>query len=193
LALSVDPHRLYIERGLPSAFYYDISPWLYFHPAVSHLPNRPREIVESLSPTQQPVEAFAPPDGFRPPNTPTFAFPVINLIRRADAPAAARVVGHLTGPPGTASLNAVSNLVCTAAETGPEAVRRYQVLNSLRPWWVSQWYLPPEERPVDLLATAALLAGALLIGLVVMLAARRRVRSVTQGDSWIFAKRQEGT
>src|SRR5436190_17807023 len=34
LALSVDPHRLYIQRGLPSAFYYEISPWLYFDGAV---------------------------------------------------------------------------------------------------------------------------------------------------------------
>jgi hypothetical protein len=175
LALSADPHRLYIERRLPSAFYL-ADPWIYFHPAVSHLLNRPREIVEILTPGQQPAEAFAPPDVFRPPKPPTFAFPVINLIRRVDAAAAARVVAHLASPAGTGPLTALSNLVWTAFESGPEAVRRYHVLNSLRPWWISQWYLPPAERPVDLMATSVLLGGVLLAGLALMLAGARGLR-----------------
>ena len=121
LGLSVDPHRLYIERGLPSAFYQPY-PWLYFHPAIAHLSNRPREIVEVLSPSRPASEAFTPSPG------PTFAFPVIHPL----------------------------------TSTPPESIRRYHVLNSLRPWWVSQWFLTPEERPVDLLAALGLLLGMVL-------------------------------
>src|SRR5262249_5037522 len=61
-ALSVDPHRLYLERGLPSSFCVS-RPWLYFHPAISHLLNRPREIVELLKPkpSDRPVaKAYTP-------------------------------------------------------------------------------------------------------------------------------------
>ena len=44
--LSVDPHRLYVEPGCPRRS--TCRPWLYFHPAISHLANRPREIAEIL-------------------------------------------------------------------------------------------------------------------------------------------------
>ena len=45
LALTVDPHRLYVERSLPSAFG-AVAPVLYFDPRNAHLANRSREIVE---------------------------------------------------------------------------------------------------------------------------------------------------
>ena len=126
LGLSVDPHRLYLKRNLWSRFYV-VDPWLYFHPAISHLANRPREIVEILS-DDTPAEAFTPA------RSPTYCFPIPERI------------------PG-----------------GPEAVHHYRVLNSLRPWWISQRYLRAEERPVDLGATFGLLAGAVLGGLALML------------------------
>src|SRR5207245_1091723 len=112
-------HRLYVARNLPSGFYVHISPWLYFHPDVAHLLNRPREIGEILraSPERE--------IGFSPGPEPTFAFPVIDFIDQG---------GYR-----------------------PAAVGRYHVLNSFRPWWASQWYLPPEARPVDLGWAAALL------------------------------------
>ena len=113
--LSVDPHRLYVERDLPSAFGV-VRPWLYFHPAVSHLANRPREIVEVCRRDRPSAGSFSPSAA------PTFAFPIIDTV------------------PG-----------------GPQAVRSYHVLNSLRPWWASQQFLAPAERPVDLHRTAALL------------------------------------
>lgn len=47
----------------------------------------------------------------------------------------------------------------------PIDVRRYHVLNSLRPWWISQQYLDPAERPVDIANTAALLLGLAGLGL----------------------------
>jgi hypothetical protein len=125
LALSVEPHRLYIQRHLPAAFYHDISPWLYRYPEVSHLLNRPREIAEVLDPHRPRAEAFTPSP------SPTFAFPVINAIY----------------------------------DEGPAAVHRYHILNSPRPWWVSQWYLPPEARSVDLAGTLVLLAVTALAGL----------------------------
>jgi hypothetical protein len=110
LALSVDPHRLYINRGVPSAFS-SADPWAYFYPALAHLPNRPVEIYE-IATQSEPAEVFTPSP------SPTFAFPIINQPY--------------------------------LPETGPGAVRRYHVLNSFRPWWISQRFLPETERPVDL-------------------------------------------
>jgi hypothetical protein len=161
LALSVDQHRLYIARNLPSAFYYHYSPWLYFDRDVAHLLNRPREITELLQSTAENEIAFTPgPE-------PTFAFPVIDYIDRAD-PAmktsaaglgASPLVGPLVAPGALATREPLE-------KDRPAAVRRYHVLNSFRPWWASQGYLPAAARPVDLVSTAALLlalasAGAL--------------------------------
>ncbi|HUY91767.1 MAG TPA: hypothetical protein VMV10_23695 [Pirellulales bacterium] len=47
----------------------------------------------------------------------------------------------------------------------PIDVRRYHVLNSLRPWWASQQYLEPSQRPVDIEKTAALLFSLAGLGL----------------------------
>jgi hypothetical protein len=132
LALSVDPHRLYVERSLPSGFN-AVAPWLYFNPRISHLLNRPREIGEILGARDRPAEAFTPSP------EPTFTFPVID-------------------PP-------------YLPETGPRAVEKYGVLNSFRPWWASQPYLSPGERPVALGPTVALLGGILLAGLTLVFAA----------------------
>jgi len=46
----------------------------------------------------------------------------------------------------------------------PDAVWRYQVFNQLRPWWACQWYLPIEQRPVNLAATAMVLCTFLGLG-----------------------------
>jgi hypothetical protein len=55
------------------------------------------------------------------------------------------------------------------SEKGLEAVRRYRVLNSLRPWWISQQYLSPAERPVAIGPTIALLGAIAASGLLLML------------------------
>jgi hypothetical protein len=78
LALAVVPERLYLERQLPSNFYL-AEPWLYFHPALSHLLNRPQEVVDAL--TAPPAPEFTPAP------TPTFTLPVM------EPP-------HYRGPPG---------------------------------------------------------------------------------------------
>jgi len=77
-ALCIDPHRLYIEHGLPSAFYVS-DPGLYFHPAISHLINRPREIAEVLSSQGDRANRYSPSPA------PTFAFPVIDFVERGPA------------------------------------------------------------------------------------------------------------
>jgi hypothetical protein len=126
--LSVDPHRLYFERDLSSAFGV-MRPWSYFQPALSHIMNRPREMVE-ICVKDEPQSEF-----FTPAPAPTFALPVIDDVAG-----------------------------------GPEAVRTYGVLNSLRPWWASQRHLPRGERPVDLVRTAALLGLGAAIGLLSLIA-----------------------
>lgn len=66
LGLAIDPHRLYVQRAVPSAFYLD-SPWHHFRPALSHLLNRPRELGEAWRAgpaaefTPAPSQTFAPP------------------------------------------------------------------------------------------------------------------------------------
>ena len=59
-ALGIDPRRLYMERGLPWSFYVS-APELYFHPAISHLLNRPREIAEVLSAGDKNSIYYLPP------------------------------------------------------------------------------------------------------------------------------------
>jgi hypothetical protein len=110
--LSVDPHRLYVYHRLPSSFYAGRE-WIHFHPALSHLANRPREIVEILRDDGSHTTEFSPAPEL------TAAPPVLERI-----------------------------------EGGTEAVRRYRILASFRPWWVSHHWLAPEDRPVPLAATA---------------------------------------
>ena len=131
-ALSVDPHRLYVERKLPSVFYFN-EPWIYFHPEVSHLLNRPREVIAILTRPSTRAERFTPSPA------PTFAFPVIDVLKQ-----------------------------------GPADVARYQVLNSFRPWWISQRGLDRPMRPVDLDRTAWLLLAAAGLGLGLAVAGLRR-------------------
>lgn len=51
------------------------------------------------------------------------------------------------------------------------AVHRYHIFASLRPWWISQQYLDPAERPVALAPTALLLVVLGAAGLALALAA----------------------
>lgn len=69
LALSVDPHRLYVQRDASSGFG-RLDPMLYFNPQLSHLLNRPREIIE-IARDDEPAELYAPDP------SPTFAFPLL--------------------------------------------------------------------------------------------------------------------
>jgi hypothetical protein len=130
-SLCVDPQRLYIEQRLPSAFYV-YNPWLYFHPAISHLANRPREIIEIVARRGERAEFFTPSP------SPTYTFPVLDFV-----------------------------------DNGPEGMSKYHVLNSFRPWWISQLYLRPDQRPVDLPATFLLLVVTATLGLSTAIAATR--------------------
>jgi hypothetical protein len=130
LGLSADPFRLYVDLRLHSSFYAG-NEWVHFHPAVSHLFNRPREIVEIIEDDGADTTAFGPA------SRPTSAPPVLE---------------HMEG--------------------GADAVRKYRFLASFRPWWISQQWLAPADRPVALLPTggallalAAIGAGLLVLGM----------------------------
>lgn len=71
LAITVDPHRLYVERSLPNAWS-ALAPEMLFHPRTSHLVNRPREIGEILT---RPVTGseFSP-------GVPTKAIPMVEDV-----------------------------------------------------------------------------------------------------------------
>jgi hypothetical protein len=134
LALSVDPHRQYVKLGIPGGAN-SANPWMYFHPAMYQLFQRPREITEVATDTVQ-------PEKFTPSPSPTFGFPVVDP-------------GHF-------------------AEIGPDAVRRYRVLNSFRPWWIAQRYLRPDERPVDIGTTAVVFGLMAGCGLLLLIFGTRR-------------------
>ena len=127
-SITIDPHRLYIERGLPSSFG-AAGPILYFAPENAHLLNRPREILEVWHDRHEPVEAFTPA------SAPTVAIPVLDEIPR-----------------------------------GRPAIRRYRVFDSFRPWWASQVYLDPSERPVPIGRTLITFSGIGLLGALLWLA-----------------------
>jgi hypothetical protein len=65
---------------------------------------------------------------------------------------------------------------CSALEGvpwGPEEIRKYHFLNSFRPWWISQRFLAPAERPVDLLRTVLLLLAVGMAGALALATALR--------------------
>jgi hypothetical protein len=134
LGLSVDPHRLYVELHLRSSFYAG-NEWVYFHPAVSHLLNRPREILEILEDNGADTIAFAPAA------CPTSAPPILEDM-----------------------------------EGGPEALRKYRFLASLRPWWISQQWLAPADRPVPLPPAAGTLLALAALGVGLFALGTRRCR-----------------
>ncbi len=134
-ALSVEPLRLYIERGLNASFFLN-DPWAYFRPNCSQLLARPRQLWEIAN------YAGPAPQKFSPAARPTLPVTV--------------------DPDGDEPLE----------------VQRYWVLNSLRPWWISQRHLAASERPVDLDAALRLLlsvAGVSFVGLAVCI--RRSIAS----------------
>jgi hypothetical protein len=88
LALSVDPHRLNMQRDMPNgatAYY----PWALFHPDVSNLANRPREIIEIATYDGPPAEAFTPAP------SPTFSFPITHIKFLPDMGPAAATKYHI--------------------------------------------------------------------------------------------------
>lgn len=69
LGLTAIPERLYVERGLRTDFYLH-KPWWYFHPALGHVFNRPREIVDMLKSPPSPELTPAP--------APTYTLPIFD-------------------------------------------------------------------------------------------------------------------
>jgi hypothetical protein len=141
LALSVDSHRLYVMRGLHSAFYYhgESGAWAYFDPDVAHLNNRPREILDIWASHARRAEEFTP--GL----TPTSPPPLVDQI----------------------GLDEHRNVKIPRGEA---RVNHYVIFDEFRPWWISFRHLAPEQRPVNLEQTAVVLLGLLGIGLAAMFA-----------------------
>jgi hypothetical protein len=162
LALSVDPQTLFLEHGIPFN-YYCADRWRGFDPGVSHLWQRPREIVAILATEDQAPE-------YAPGPTPTYAvtlpsgFPVVvvSSVGLFAQGTEASALGAVAALPMRTPVHAVAH-----AKT---AARHYHVFTSLRPWWISQQFLPPAARPIDLTATLILLVGLGATGFSLMLA-----------------------
>jgi hypothetical protein len=168
LALSVDPQRLIFEKALPFN-YYDGDPWQNFQPSTAGLVQRPREIVKILS-TRERSPLYSPA-----------TYPTSGPYLPSKFPIAlTSAIGVLAYPdigcPGLLWAYPTM-LVCQERYSNQQytgAVERYHVFSSPRPWWISQQYLAPDQRPVDLEMTLALLAGLAALGGVLMWQAGRR-------------------
>jgi hypothetical protein len=81
---------------------------------------------------------------------------------------ATSTVGLLAPTTGLAPITAVAAMPLRAPvqlkSQEQAALRQYHIFASLRPWWIGQQYLTPQERPVDLPATLTLLAALALGG-----------------------------
>jgi hypothetical protein len=167
LGLSVDPIRLFFATPL-SFTYYDDSPWLSLHPGISHLVQRPRELVQILSPHE-------PEPEFSPAPLPTHA----GGSQRSHAMFVAEIVAGSSDLSWFAALHPrtgtrlliYKSAVATNANV-PKVflteARTYRIYNSLRPWWISQSTLPLDQRPVDHARTLALLLSVGCAGLLML-------------------------
>jgi hypothetical protein len=162
LALSVDPQRLFLYQGIPFLYYRE-DPWFGFNPAIAHLWQRPREIVEILS-----TKGRAPEYGSN--AIPTYAVTVPSRLPMI----AASTAGLLAPAPGPSPVAAAAALALRApvhAKAHAQAAGlQYHVYTSLRPWWINQQYLTAQERPVDLRSTLIILGvlGATGLGLMIV-------------------------
>jgi hypothetical protein len=169
LGLSVDPQRLFLERSLPFSYYQD-APWQNFEPSTASLVQRPREIVAILADRHEHSPFFSPS------TYPTAATYLPSKLPVALTSAVGVRASPETGCPGLLAFcpELLVSYVTYTIKQNTEAVHRYHVFSSLRPWWISQQYLTPNERPVALGETLALLAGMAALGLALMLFGWRR-------------------
>jgi hypothetical protein len=167
LGLSVDPLRLFVQ--LPLRWnYFNGDPWLVFSGEISHLLQRPREIVEVLAPS----ETHSPE--FNPGPLPTHA----GCINNGSQQCVVSIAGLMAAPGAPGPLNATLSMWPTYAALQPAYTRlaldQYEIFNSPRPWVFCQWYLPPDARPVDLGSTLSFLASLGLVGFALLLVGTRR-------------------
>jgi hypothetical protein len=165
LGLSVDPLRLFMQLPLRWNYFND-NPWLVFNGQISHLLQRPREIVEVLTPRD------TPPAEFNPAPLPTHAGGII-----IGSPPCISITALMAAPGAPGPLNGTLSIWPTIALQQPALTKltldHYQIFNSPRPWVFSQRYLAPAARPVDLGGTIGLLASLGLAGFVLQLVGTR--------------------
>jgi hypothetical protein len=161
LALSVEPQRLFFRLPVPIDYYVE-QPWLVFHPRISHLLQRPAEIIEILTnPEPAPEYTTGRNATYATTLRPTWPSVVVGTLGTLAVPGGACPVAT----PATAlTVNASHHW----REQYQQATRHYQVFASLRPWWISQRYLARTDRPVDLAKTLELLGALALIGIGLM-------------------------
>ncbi len=171
LGLSMDPHRLFLEVPLHWNYYVRY-PWLSFAPTTSHLLYRPGEIVDVLTSGRR-----SPEFGPGPLATHVGGF---ETERRVVPMSLATLLGTLAMPVGPAPVVAVSSMRMSTVPQNMEAMQaacgRYHIFNAFRPWWASQGYLAPADRPVDLERTLVLLLALIGGGLGLMLIGGRLPR-----------------
>jgi hypothetical protein len=166
LGLAVDPTRLFLNTPIPlDYFVYD--PWLTFHPSLSHLLQRPREIMEVVS-RHDPEPEFAPA------RLPTHAGGlhdvqtcfVAQMVAASFSPDA-RNINPVIHTYASVILSRQATVKCMPG-IYQQTARNYHIYNSLRPWWISQQVLPETQRPLNIDRTVAFLLALGAGGLFLM-------------------------
>jgi hypothetical protein len=166
LGLTVDPSRLFLATPIPLD-YFKYDPWLTLDPALSHLLQRPREIVEVVS-QHDPEPEFAP----GPLSTHAGA------LRDEEAYHAAQLVAASFSAEAS-NINPAVHAVTTdfmscqanlraAPGIYENTARHYHIYSSLRPWWICQQVLPESARPVNIHRTVLLVIALGGFGVVLM-------------------------
>jgi hypothetical protein len=169
LGLSMDPQRLFLEAPLPFNYYYD-DPWFGFHPAASHLLQRPREIIRAVSSLDEKSPRYGPGP------VPTHAGALLHTEYICIASMVSLMASPQETPAGIALVwDYRAGSTARFGKIYHDSARRYQIFNSFRPWWASQCYLSEEERPVDIGRTLELLIIVCGLGLVLMVLACRNL------------------
>jgi hypothetical protein len=159
-SLATSPYRLYRECGLPSWFYVS-APELYFHPAISHLVNRPREIAEILSSGETRPIYYDPP--YRP------RFPSYRFLDSQ---------GRLYQE----GVHAVGESGVLASKRPWWATQNFKIIDALRPWWASLRRLGPREQPIEIGRTVVLLVLVATTGLLLMILCTQGARMRNEGN-----------
>jgi hypothetical protein len=166
LGLTIDPTHLFLATPIPLD-YFKYAPWLTFDPALSHLLQRPREIIEVVS-HQDPDQEFASAP------LPTHA----GALRDEESYHAAQLIAQSFSAEASnfnTTVHAATTLVVSHRATFTatpgiyqNTARHYHIYNSLRPWWICQQVLPENERPVNIDRTVLLLIALGGFGVVMM-------------------------
>ena len=164
---------MFLEGPVPF-LYHTANPWLGLHPSTSNLLQRPREIVNAWRTWDEPSPRF----GLTAVPTHAGGFMAPQLCNAAST-VGLMATPHELGSPIAVMWDWEVGAPMRAEVIYQDSVHHFHIFNSFRPWWISEWYLPEDERPVDLARTIVLLSILSAFGLGLTLVTDRGQKNAT--------------